>query len=97
MNFPYVSFFLSLVYISLYISCIENIPVRIEVVARLVSQRGAKVKAAFVDEKFDELSKKKKEIREKEKRERKKNRYICRGWNTMCVDKKKCNAFSPGD
>lgn len=71
MNFPYVSFFLSLIYISLYISCIENIPVRIEVVARLVSQRGAKVKAAFVDEKFDELSKKK-EIREKEKRERKK-------------------------
>lgn len=53
-------FFLSFIYISRYFNIILKLPVRIEVVARFVSQRSVKIKAAFVDEKFDELSKKKK-------------------------------------
>lgn len=83
------------IYFTIYISSIENIPVRIEIVARFVSQHGAKVKAAFVDEKFDELSKK-----SKKREEKKKDRYICRrGWNTMLIKngEKNVNAFSPGD
>ena len=46
-------------YISQYSSCIENIPVRVKIVPGFILQRGIKVKAAFVDEKLDELSKKK--------------------------------------
>lgn len=37
----------------------NNIPIRVEAVSRFISQRGTKVKAAFVDEKLDELSKEK--------------------------------------
>lgn len=79
-------FFLSFIYISRYFNIILKLPVRIEVVARFVSQRSVKIKAAFVDEKFDELSKKKK---------RKKPLYLLKMEYNALI--KKCNAFSPGD
>ena len=50
-------------YISQYSSCTENIPVRVKIVSGFILQRGVKVEAAFVDEKLDELSKKKKRKR----------------------------------
>lgn len=54
-----------------------SLPVRVEVVAGLVSQRGVKVEAAFVDEKLDKPA-------ERTKRQEQKNvRYTLREWNTM--------------
>lgn len=56
---------------------LENVPVSVEIVAGFILQRGVKVEAAFIDEKLDELSKKKKE------RKRKKPLRVCRRQNTM--------------
>lgn len=61
-------------------SYIENIPVSVEIVEGFILQCGVKVEAAFIDEKLDELSKEKKQ---KIKRKKERNRYLCRGRNTM--------------
>lgn len=56
---------------------LKNIPVSVEIVAGFILQRGVKVEAAFIDEKLDELSKK--------KRKKKKETATClsRRQNTM--------------
>jgi len=45
------------------------VPVSVKVVAGFVSQRGAKVEAALVDEKLDELSKRKRKEKKKKRRD----------------------------
>lgn len=66
------------------VSTLLNIPVSVEIVAGFILQRSIKVEAAFVDEKLDELSKKKREKKRKEKIKRK-ERNLSRG--IQCADK----------
>jgi len=64
------------------------VPVSVEVVAGFVSQRGAEVEAALVDEELDELSKRKKE----RKKKKKKNIALAED-GVQCADEKR-SAFS---
>lgn len=72
---------------------IYYVPVSVEIITGLILQRGAKIKAALVDEKLDELSKKKK----KGKRKRR-GITIRKDMNTMRTSTKKaqCVFFAGG-
>jgi len=61
----------------------ENIPVIVEIAAGFILQRGAKVEAAFVDEKLDELSKK------TERKRKKKETVTSPEDGIQCADKNK--------